>query len=126
MPLHACTIVARNYLPHARVLARSFLAHNPGSRFTTLLIDDRPDPSAPAFRFVLISGQVHAGIPRIRLMPADPGFAMTGLTKESFVYVADVQKIETASVLERLGVLPGYVARAVDAKMQELRRGRAQ
>ena len=91
-----------------------------------LLIDDRPDPSAPTFRFVLISGQVHAGIPRIRLMPADPGFAMTGLTKESFVYVADVQKIETASVLERLGVLPGYVARAVDAKMQELRRGRAQ
>src|SRR6476646_5864572 len=41
MPLHACTIVARNYLPHARVVARSFLAHNPGCRFTTLVIDDR-------------------------------------------------------------------------------------
>jgi glycosyltransferase involved in cell wall biosynthesis/SAM-dependent methyltransferase len=41
MTLYACTIVARNYLPHARVLARSFLEHNPGSRFATLLIDDR-------------------------------------------------------------------------------------
>jgi glycosyltransferase involved in cell wall biosynthesis/SAM-dependent methyltransferase len=41
MTLFACTIVARNYLPHARVLARSFLEHNPASRFATLLIDDR-------------------------------------------------------------------------------------
>jgi glycosyltransferase involved in cell wall biosynthesis/SAM-dependent methyltransferase len=41
MTLYACTIVARNYLPHARVLARSFLEHNPDSRFVTLLIDDR-------------------------------------------------------------------------------------
>jgi 2-polyprenyl-3-methyl-5-hydroxy-6-metoxy-1,4-benzoquinol methylase/glycosyltransferase involved in cell wall biosynthesis len=39
--LFACTIVARNYLPLARVLARSFLEHNPGSRFATLVIDDR-------------------------------------------------------------------------------------
>jgi glycosyltransferase involved in cell wall biosynthesis/SAM-dependent methyltransferase len=41
MTLYACTIVARNYLPLARVLARSFLEHNPGSRFATLVIDDR-------------------------------------------------------------------------------------
>ena len=41
MPLHACTIIARNYLPHARVLARSFRDHHPGGRFTTLVIDDR-------------------------------------------------------------------------------------
>lgn len=39
--MFACTIVARNYLPHARVLARSFLEHNPGARFATLVIDDR-------------------------------------------------------------------------------------
>src|SRR4030095_5798611 len=38
--LTACTIVACNYLPYARVLAGSFLAHHPGSRFIVLIIDD--------------------------------------------------------------------------------------
>lgn len=37
--LAACTIVAKNYLPFARVLARSFAEHHPGGRFFTLLID---------------------------------------------------------------------------------------
>jgi hypothetical protein len=36
----ACTIIARNYLAHARVLAESFSAHHPDGRFTVLLIDD--------------------------------------------------------------------------------------
>lgn len=35
----ACTIVARNYLPAARVLAASYLHHHPGSRLVVLLID---------------------------------------------------------------------------------------
>ncbi len=35
----ACTIVARNYLPYARVLAESFLEHHPQGAFTVLLID---------------------------------------------------------------------------------------
>jgi len=38
--IHACTIIARNYLPAARVLARSFAEHHPGAPFTTLVIDD--------------------------------------------------------------------------------------
>lgn len=38
--MHACTIIARNYLAHARVLAESFLAHHPAGRFTTLILDD--------------------------------------------------------------------------------------
>jgi glycosyltransferase involved in cell wall biosynthesis/2-polyprenyl-3-methyl-5-hydroxy-6-metoxy-1,4-benzoquinol methylase len=38
--VNACTIIARNYLVHARVLARSFFAHHPDGRFTVLLIDD--------------------------------------------------------------------------------------
>ena len=38
--MHGCTIVARNYLPMARVLAESFLAHHPTSSFTTLIMDD--------------------------------------------------------------------------------------
>ncbi len=38
--MHVCTIVARNYLAAARVLARSFAAHNPGGTCWTLVIDD--------------------------------------------------------------------------------------
>src|SRR6266540_1108568 len=38
--MHACTIVARNYLAHARVLARSFREHHPDGRFHALVVDD--------------------------------------------------------------------------------------
>jgi hypothetical protein len=38
--MHVCTIVARNYLGAARVLARSFGLHNPGGTCWTLVIDD--------------------------------------------------------------------------------------
>ena len=40
LPLNACTIIAKNYLAYARVLARSFTRHHPGGRFWTLIIDD--------------------------------------------------------------------------------------
>jgi glycosyltransferase involved in cell wall biosynthesis len=38
--MDVCTIVARNYLAAARVLARSFVAHNPDGTCWTLVIDD--------------------------------------------------------------------------------------
>ncbi len=38
-----CTIIAKNYVAQARVLARSFAEHNPGGRFWTLIIDDFAD-----------------------------------------------------------------------------------
>jgi glycosyltransferase involved in cell wall biosynthesis len=38
--VEVCTIIAKNYVAHARVLARSLAEHNPGSRLWTLLIDD--------------------------------------------------------------------------------------
>ena len=37
--MKACTIVARNYLAHARVLAESFLEHHPEAEFSVLVID---------------------------------------------------------------------------------------
>ncbi len=40
----ACTIVANNYLPFARVFARSFLAHHPEGRVWVLIVD-RPAAS---------------------------------------------------------------------------------
>jgi glycosyltransferase involved in cell wall biosynthesis/SAM-dependent methyltransferase len=38
----ACTIVARNYLAHARVLAESFREQHPDAAFATLVIDAQP------------------------------------------------------------------------------------
>lgn len=40
---NACTIASNNYLPYARVFARSFLKQNPGGRVWTLVVDE---PSA--------------------------------------------------------------------------------
>jgi SAM-dependent methyltransferase/glycosyltransferase involved in cell wall biosynthesis len=39
-PLNICTIIARNYLAHARVLAESFQAYHPGGKCVLLVIDD--------------------------------------------------------------------------------------
>src|SRR4029079_12930896 len=36
----ACTIIAGNYLAHARVLAESFFTHHPDGSFTALVVDD--------------------------------------------------------------------------------------
>ena len=38
--LNVCTIIAKNYVAQARVLARSLIEHNPGARLWTLIIDD--------------------------------------------------------------------------------------
>jgi glycosyltransferase involved in cell wall biosynthesis len=46
--LDACTIIAKNYVAQARVLARSFAEHHPGGRFWTLVIDDFSDHIDPA------------------------------------------------------------------------------
>lgn len=40
--MHAVTIAARNYLPFARVLARSFKKHNPDGSFVVLVVDAAP------------------------------------------------------------------------------------
>jgi glycosyltransferase involved in cell wall biosynthesis len=61
-PFSACTIVARNYLPAARVLARSFARQHPDLEFSVLVIDDprfEPHPGEP-FR-ALTLGDVGLG-----------------------------------------------------------------
>jgi SAM-dependent methyltransferase/glycosyltransferase involved in cell wall biosynthesis len=40
--MHAITIAARNYLPFARILARSFKKHNPDASFVVLVVDAAP------------------------------------------------------------------------------------
>lgn len=54
-PLAFCTIVAKNFLPFARVLARSVAEHHPDSRLFVLLadrIDDHFDPAAEPFEVI--------------------------------------------------------------------------
>ncbi|MFI7674798.1 FkbM family methyltransferase [Actinophytocola sp. NPDC049390] len=48
----ACTIVARNYIPAARVLADSYRAHHPGAEFAVLVIDAEADELAEFARQV--------------------------------------------------------------------------
>lgn len=46
--MDVCTIIAKNYVAHARVLARSFAEHHPSGRFYVLVIDDFDGYIAPA------------------------------------------------------------------------------
>ncbi len=53
--MDVCTIIAKNYLAYARVLARSFARCHPDGRFWTLVIDEfagRIDPSQEPFRLL--------------------------------------------------------------------------
>ena len=56
--IQACTIAARNYVAHVRVLASSFLARHPDGRIAVLLVDDdfrTLDPAAEAFECLWLS-----------------------------------------------------------------------
>ena len=67
---HACTIVARNYLAFARVLANSFLEHHPDSRFTVLLLDDDGSIDIEAEPFEVIHGDEIMDVEDFRSMAA--------------------------------------------------------
>ncbi len=56
-PLAACTIISKNYVAFARVLARSFFEHHPQGRFFVLLVDRNEgyiDPEAEDFELLEI------------------------------------------------------------------------
>ncbi len=50
----ACTIIARNYLPQARVLAESLSASHPGSRLNVLILDDLAEAIGPGEPFTVL------------------------------------------------------------------------
>lgn len=50
----ACTIIARNYLAQARVLATSFSEHHPGSRLSVLILDDTERSIGPREPFDVV------------------------------------------------------------------------
>ena len=66
--VRACTIIAKNYVAHARVLALSYREHNPQSSFSVLVVDDFEgyiDPAKEPFE-VLTPAQV--GVEDFELM----------------------------------------------------------
>lgn len=54
--MHACTIVARNYLAQAEVLVETFRRHHPEGTFAVLLVDDPRGerPTVPGAEVVLV------------------------------------------------------------------------
>jgi glycosyltransferase involved in cell wall biosynthesis/SAM-dependent methyltransferase len=80
--VNACTIIARNYLAQARVLARSFLQHHPGSSFTVLVIDgEQPFTKAPGDEFEV-------------MVPTEIGLDEAELNRMAMLY--DVMALATA------------------------------
>ena len=75
------TIAARNYLPYARVLARSFKLTNPDDHFVALLVDLLPHDEIPAEEFEVVG-------PWVLALPDDDFARMT------FMY--DVTELATA------------------------------
>ena len=52
--VHACTIIARNYLPQARVLGESFRRQHPDGTLDVLLLDADRYPLAPGEPFGVV------------------------------------------------------------------------
>jgi hypothetical protein len=72
--MHGCTITTSRYLAHARVMAESFLAHNPGAGFSVLVIDDSPC-------------QRLGGEPFQTLTPAEVGIDERELSRRTTMYL---------------------------------------
>ncbi len=79
--MDACTIIARNYLPHARVLAESFLEHHPEGSFAALVIDDTGEGALSGEPFRVLS-------------PYDIGLERDEIHRMAFIY--DVKEFATA------------------------------
>ena len=68
--MNICTIIARNYLAQARVLARSFKEHHPDGTCTVLVIDDPSgyiDPANEQFELLTL---YDIGLPDVERMAA--------------------------------------------------------
>jgi lipopolysaccharide biosynthesis glycosyltransferase len=63
---HAFTIVAKNYIAHARALCNSFLAHHPSGIFSVLIIDDIEGYIEPAKEKFKIFSLSALDIPNLR------------------------------------------------------------
>lgn len=74
-PRHSAAVVARNYLPHARVLADSLAVHHPDRRLTILLVDGDDADRARDEPFEV-------------LLPADVGIEAAELHRRALLFDA--------------------------------------
>jgi hypothetical protein len=72
--VHGCTLTTRHYEAQARVLAESFLAHNPNARFSILMIGYQPD-------------ELPCDEPFEVLVPADIGIDELELNRRATMYI---------------------------------------
>jgi glycosyltransferase involved in cell wall biosynthesis len=79
--VNACTIIARNYLPHARALGESLRAHHPDAAFTVLVIDDPGEGALASEPFTVLS-------------PYELGLDRAEVHRMAFIY--DVKELATA------------------------------
>jgi len=105
--IHACSIVARNYLPQARVLAASWARHHPESRLELLVLDDTDgtvDDRDEEFAAV-VPGD----------LPLDPA------TWQEMAFIYDVTELATAvkpALLELLRRRHGGAVAYIDPDIQ--------
>lgn len=64
--LNACTIVSKNYISYARVLAQSFREHHPGGRFFVLLVDRNEGKIEPSREpYTLVEAEELGNVPNL-------------------------------------------------------------
>ncbi|HRD64007.1 MAG TPA: glycosyltransferase family 4 protein, partial [Nocardioides sp.] len=79
--MHVVTIVARNFLPRAAVLARTHRAHNPDDQFSVLVVDAEPDEVAGTADYAVLT-------------PAHLNLAADEFQRMALIY--DVTELSTA------------------------------
>ncbi|MET7990660.1 FkbM family methyltransferase [Amycolatopsis sp. NPDC005232] len=83
----ACTIVARNYVPAARVLARSYLAQHPGGRFVIAVIDAPRDEVTELEDGTQVVGPAAFGIDEADYLRMATAYSVTELATSAKPYL---------------------------------------
>ncbi len=97
-----CTIIARNYAAHARVLARSFAAAHPGGRCSVLVIDEPDGPLDPANEPFELIRLEDIGLPDAERMAAvyDVVELSTAVKPWLLRYLLDREDLDTITYLD--------------------------
>ena len=88
MPLHVCTAVAVNFLPHARVLATSVRRHHPEARVWALVVEPGDRPATRDEPFELLT-------------PGDIGIDDDELARRALIYEAQALVSSCKALLVR-------------------------
>ncbi|WP_033292048.1 FkbM family methyltransferase [Amycolatopsis jejuensis] len=95
----ACTIVARNYLPAARVLARSYLEQHPGGRFVIAVIDAPRDEATQPDQGLTVVGPAAFGITEDDYLRMATAYSVTELATSVKPYLLRELMKESAAAI---------------------------